>query len=86
MRRRALLAGLLAPLAAPLAGCAAPEDPATKLWHAGELTIGTGNTTGVFYVLGAGYAGLINRHLTGYDATAAKQNWPPISGVAGPVP
>jgi uncharacterized protein len=68
MRRRALLAGLLA---APLAACTAPEDPSGKLWHSGELTIGTGNTTGVFYVLGAGYAGLINRHLTGYDATAA---------------
>src|SRR5437773_1052396 len=68
MRRRAVLAGLLA---APLAACAAPEDPASKLWHSGELVIGTGNTTGVFYVLGAGYAGLINKHMSGYDATAA---------------
>jgi TRAP transporter TAXI family solute receptor len=63
-----VLVGLLA---APLAGCAASADPSSKLWHAGELTIGTGNTTGVFYVLGAYYAGLINRHLTGYDAAAA---------------
>jgi TRAP transporter TAXI family solute receptor len=35
------------------------------------LTIGTGNTTGVFYVLGAGYANLINKYLPGYNATAA---------------
>jgi TRAP transporter TAXI family solute receptor len=68
LRRRSLLAGLLA---APLAACAAPEDPSGKLWHSGELIIGTGNTTGVFYVLGAGLAGLINRHLPGYDAIAA---------------
>ncbi|OLB81918.1 MAG: hypothetical protein AUI14_01685 [Actinobacteria bacterium 13_2_20CM_2_71_6] len=68
MKRRAVLAGLLA---APLAGCAAPEDPGAKLWHAGELTIGTGNTTGVFYQVGAGYASLITKYLPGYDATAA---------------
>jgi TRAP transporter TAXI family solute receptor len=71
MRRRSLLAGLLAAPLVPLAGCAAPEDLSGKLWHGGELTIATGNTTGVFYVLGAGYAGLINHHLAGYDATAA---------------
>src|SRR5438552_1568504 len=68
MKRRALLA---ASAAGFLAACAAPEDPSSKLWHSGELVIGTGNTTGVFYVLGAGYAGLINKHLSGYDATAA---------------
>jgi TRAP transporter TAXI family solute receptor len=68
MRRRALLAGIVA---LPLAGCATPEDPSAKLWHTGELTIGTGNTTGVFYQIGAAYADLINQHLTGFDATAA---------------
>jgi len=62
---------LTALAAAPLAACTAPADPADKLWHSGELYIGTGNTTGVFYVLGAGYAGMINRHMPGYDATAA---------------
>ncbi|OLB65156.1 MAG: hypothetical protein AUI10_08100 [Actinobacteria bacterium 13_2_20CM_2_72_6] len=73
MRRRALLGALAAvPVAAaPLAGCTRPADPSSKLWHAGEITIGTGNTTGVFYVLGAGYANLINKHLNGYDALAA---------------
>jgi uncharacterized protein len=68
MRRRALLAGLAA---VPLAGCAAPANPSSKLWHSGEITIGTGNTTGVFYVIGAGYANLINKFMNGYDATAA---------------
>lgn len=69
MRRRALLAGALA---LPLAGCTTTEeDPTAKLWHAGELTIGTGNTTGVFYQIGAAYADLINQHLAGFDATAA---------------
>jgi TRAP transporter TAXI family solute receptor len=70
MRRRVLL-GL--PVLA-LAGCAAPADPAAGLWHQGELAIGTGNPTGVFYEIGAGYADLINRHLTGYEATAAPTN------------
>ena len=68
MKRRSFLAGLAA---LPVAACAAPEDPSGKLWHSGELTIGTGNTTGVFYVLGAGYAGLINKHMPGWDASAA---------------
>lgn len=68
MKRRALLAGAVA---APLAGCAMSQDPSASLWHGGELVIGTGNTTGVFYQLGAGYAYLINRYLTGYDAVAA---------------
>jgi TRAP transporter TAXI family solute receptor len=67
VRRRALLAGLAA---VPLAGCTAETAPAGKLWHGGELTIGTGNTTGVFYLLGAGYANLINKHVPGYDAAA----------------
>jgi TRAP transporter TAXI family solute receptor len=65
--RRAFLVGALA---LPLAACAAPPDPSAKLWHAGELTIGTGNTTGVFYQIGAGYADLITKY-TGYDAAAA---------------
>lgn len=36
----------------------------------GRLAIATGNTTGVFYVLGGGYAQVINNNLQGYRATA----------------
>jgi TRAP transporter TAXI family solute receptor len=36
----------------------------------GRLAIATGNTTGVFYVLGGGYAQVINKNLPGYRATA----------------
>lgn len=36
----------------------------------GRLSIATGNTTGVYYVLGGGYADVINKHLKGYQATA----------------
>jgi TRAP transporter TAXI family solute receptor len=75
VRRRSLLAGLAgfaaAPLAGGLAGCGTGQDPSARLWHQGELIIGTGNTTGVFYVLGAGYANVINKHLDGYDAAPA---------------
>jgi TRAP transporter TAXI family solute receptor len=68
--RRALL-GL--PLLA-LAGCAAATDPAGDRWHQGGLAIGTGNPTGVFYEVGAAYADVINRHLSGYNAVAAPTN------------
>ncbi|GIH13882.1 TAXI family TRAP transporter solute-binding subunit [Rugosimonospora africana] len=68
--RRALL-GL--PLLA-LAGCAVAKDPASSRWHQGELAVGTGNPTGVFYEVGAAYAAVINRHLSGYDAVAAPTN------------
>jgi uncharacterized protein len=66
-----VLAGLAGLAAAPLAGCMTAQDPSARLWHQGELIIGTGNTTGVFYVLGAGYANVINKHLDGYDAAPA---------------
>ena len=70
LKRRVLL-GLPA---LALAGCAMPADAAAKRWHQGELAIGTGNPTGVFYELGAGYADVINRHMTGFEATAAPTN------------
>lgn len=79
MRRRVLLglpalalAGSAAPAA--LSGCAAPATAAEQRWHHGELAIGTGNPTGVFYEIGAGYADIINRHLEGFQATAAPTN------------
>ncbi len=75
MRRRALLGLPVAALAAAVpAGCASPDDPTAQRWHMGELAIGTGNPTGVFYEVGAGYAEVVNRHLTGYEAVAAPTN------------
>jgi TRAP transporter TAXI family solute receptor len=70
MRRRWLAAAAVA-LLAPLAGCVSTADPTASLYHRGELFIGTGNTTGVFYEIGAGYADVINRHLPGYEAMSA---------------
>ena len=79
MRRRALLglpvlalAGSAVPAA--LSGCAAQATAAEQRWHHGELAIGTGNPTGVFYEIGAGYADIVNRHLAGWEATAAPTN------------
>jgi TRAP transporter TAXI family solute receptor len=54
-----------------LAGCTSlPERPGAGLWHGGRLFIATGNTTGVFYSLGGGYADLISKHVPGYQASA----------------
>ena len=39
-------------------------------YSGGRLSIATGNTTGVYYQLGGGYADLINRYIPGYTATA----------------
>jgi TRAP transporter TAXI family solute receptor len=36
----------------------------------GRLSIATGNTTGVYYQLGGGYADLISKNVAGYQATA----------------
>jgi uncharacterized protein len=36
----------------------------------GRLSIATGNTTGVYYQLGGGYADLISKNIPGYHATA----------------
>jgi TRAP transporter TAXI family solute receptor len=68
MKRRSLATALFL---APLAGCVSTVDPTAGLYHRGELIIGTGNTTGVFYEIGAGYANVINRHLSGYEAMSA---------------
>jgi TRAP transporter TAXI family solute receptor len=47
-----------------------PERPGASLWHGGRLFIATGNTSGVFYAIGGGYADLITKHVTGYEARA----------------
>ena len=51
------------------AGCASgPAAP--QLWHDGRLFVATGNTTGVYYQLGGGYADLISKYLPGYEGRA----------------
>jgi uncharacterized protein len=69
MRRRWL--AVAAALLVPLAGCVSAADPSASLYHRGELSIATGNTTGVFYEIGAAYANVINQHLPGYEAMSA---------------
>jgi TRAP transporter TAXI family solute receptor len=51
-------------------GCSTINDP-PEAWNGGVLTVGTGNTTGVFYQVGGGYADAITTHLTGYEALVA---------------
>ncbi|MFG1890386.1 TAXI family TRAP transporter solute-binding subunit [Micromonospora sp. NPDC049051] len=62
-----LLAALLATVLAT--GCGAAE-PGPQPWHGGRIFLATGNTTGVYYQLGGGYADVITRHLPGYEARA----------------
>jgi uncharacterized protein len=71
MSRRLWAAAAALALLVPLGGCVSTADPTASLYHRGELIIGTGNTTGVFYEIGAGYANVINRHLPGYEAMSA---------------
>jgi TRAP transporter TAXI family solute receptor len=65
-----LAAGLLAGLVALTACGGQKQDNAANNGTGGRLSIATGNTTGVYYVLGGGYASVINAHLPGYRATA----------------
>ncbi|MEH1102276.1 TAXI family TRAP transporter solute-binding subunit [Micromonospora sp. CPCC 205561] len=62
-----LLATLLA--AVLVAGCGTAES-GPQPWHGGRIFLATGNTTGVYYQLGGGYADVITRHLPGYEARA----------------
>ncbi|MEH0936942.1 TAXI family TRAP transporter solute-binding subunit [Micromonospora psammae] len=64
---RVLAALLVVVLAAT--GCG-DGDPAPQPWHGGRIFLATGNTTGVYYQLGGGYADVISRHLPGYEARA----------------
>ncbi len=57
-------------LVAVLATGCGGADPAPQPWHGGRIFLATGNTTGVYYQLGGGYADVINRHLPGYEARA----------------
>jgi uncharacterized protein len=72
-RRRArtvVAAALVALLAA--AGCGGERESGGGGGGAsgGRLSVATGNTTGVYYVLGGKYAELISKHISGYQATA----------------
>jgi TRAP transporter TAXI family solute receptor len=51
------------------AGCAEAVAP-THGWHDGRLFMATGNTTGVYYQLGGGYADIVTRYLPGYEVRA----------------
>lgn len=68
MRR---FAGVLVALVL-LAGCGTTSTPraGADLWHGGRIYIATGNTTGVYYQFGGGYADLITKHVPGYEAHA----------------
>jgi TRAP transporter TAXI family solute receptor len=69
LKNKPLAAVLL--IAALLAGCAGtPQRPGAGLWHGGRLFVATGNTTGVYYSIGGGYADLISKHVAGYEARA----------------
>ena len=65
--RRLIAAGLASVLS--LGGCAT-APPAPKLWHDGRLFVATGNTTGVYYQFGGGYADLVSKYLPGFEARA----------------
>jgi TRAP transporter TAXI family solute receptor len=71
-RRRTAAVPLAALLAAAVlaAGCGGERDGSGGGdSDGGRLTIGTGNTTGVYYVLGGGYATLVGDTLSGYRVT-----------------
>jgi TRAP transporter TAXI family solute receptor len=69
VRRRSLL---LAPALSATAACGDPE-PARR-FHDGRLYIGTGLTTGVYYLLGGAFADLVTRNVTGFEARAEPTN------------
>jgi TRAP transporter TAXI family solute receptor len=69
MKRRTLLflAGVVA--AGPATACA-EQGQGPQRWHDGRLALACGNTTGVFYQFGGGYADLITKYVHGYNASA----------------
>ncbi|MEV4458777.1 TAXI family TRAP transporter solute-binding subunit [Microbispora sp. NPDC049633] len=67
---RIRLVTALAVTVALLAGGCGGDRSAGREGGGTRLSIATGNTTGVYYVLGAGFAELIDKHLPGHRATA----------------
>jgi uncharacterized protein len=74
MRRRTLLLAPALSAAAGLAACGGNESPAGARYHDGRLYIGTGNTTGVYYLLGGAFADLVTRNVEGFEARAEPTN------------
>src|SRR5689334_3870599 len=71
LSRRAFLAStLLVGGGSVLAACAETAAAKPPAWHDGRLYIATGNTTGVLYQIGGGFADLITRYVPGYEAHA----------------
>ncbi|MGC4807521.1 TAXI family TRAP transporter solute-binding subunit [Micromonospora sp. DT233] len=70
-RSRRVVTALVSMLAVLLAtGCGSDSAAPPTPWHEGRIFLATGNTTGVYYQLGGGYADLISRYLPGYEARA----------------
>ncbi len=70
MRRSRRTAAALFAAALLAAGCGGErDDSGGGDSGGGRLSIGTGNTTGVYYVLGGGYAKLVGDKLSGYRVT-----------------
>jgi len=53
-----------------LGGCGGDRGSSGSDAEGGRLSIATGNTTGVYYQLGGGYARLIGQYVPGWTATA----------------
>ncbi len=72
MRSPTRIAAVAAGLVLLLTACGGERrgDAAGEAYKGGRLSIATGNTTGVYYQLGGGYADLLSRHLPGYQVTA----------------
>ena len=69
-RRSLLLLSMAAVLAATGCGVGDNSSGNSDAWHGGRIFLATGNTTGVYYQLGGGYADVISRYLPGYEARA----------------
>jgi TRAP transporter TAXI family solute receptor len=67
-----LLTGIGATGVLALTACGGerPASGGDGAYKGGRLSLATGNTTGVYYQLGGGYADLITKNLSGYQATA----------------
>jgi TRAP transporter TAXI family solute receptor len=49
-------------------------DAEKPRYHDGRLYIGTGNTTGVYYLIGGAFADLVTRNVSGFEARAEPTN------------